>query len=52
MEPNDTEEGRAHNRRVDLVILNQQAIVTEPRTGGGVSIVGPGSTKGSAGNSH
>ncbi len=25
---NDTEEGRAHNRRVDVVILNQQAIVS------------------------
>ena len=37
---NETESGRAHNRRVDLVILNQQALVTEPlaselRTGGG-----------------
>ncbi len=30
LDSNDTEEGRAHNRRVDIVILNQRAIVTEP----------------------
>jgi chemotaxis protein MotB len=30
VQPNDTEEGRARNRRVDVVILNQQAIVREP----------------------
>ena len=29
-EPNDTPEGRAHNRRVDIVILNQQALISEP----------------------
>jgi chemotaxis protein MotB len=28
---NDTEEGRAHNRRVDVVILNQQAIMKDPQ---------------------
>jgi chemotaxis protein MotB len=28
---NDTEEGRAHNRRVDIVILNQQVVMTDPR---------------------
>ena len=28
--PNDTEEGRARNRRVDLVILNQQGLMAEP----------------------
>jgi chemotaxis protein MotB len=27
---NDTEEGRAHNRRVDIVILSEQGIVAEP----------------------
>jgi chemotaxis protein MotB len=27
---NDTEEGRAHNRRVDIVILNQQVLANEP----------------------
>jgi chemotaxis protein MotB len=27
---NDTEEGRAHNRRVDIVILNQQAMLRDP----------------------
>ncbi len=28
---NDTEQGRAHNRRVDVVILNQQVIMKEPQ---------------------
>jgi len=28
--PNDTDEGRAHNRRVDIVILNQHVALTEP----------------------
>jgi len=30
VETNETVEGRAHNRRVDLVILNQAGIVAEP----------------------
>jgi chemotaxis protein MotB len=30
LDSNDTQEGRAHNRRVDVVILNQRAVVTEP----------------------
>jgi chemotaxis protein MotB len=30
IESNDTAEGRAHNRRVDIVILSQKAIVSEP----------------------
>lgn len=30
-ESNDTEEGRAHNRRVDVVILNQQVLVKDSR---------------------
>ena len=30
VESNETEEGRAHNRRVDMVILNQQALINEP----------------------
>jgi chemotaxis protein MotB len=34
LDSNDTEEGRAHNRRVDVVILNQRNIVTEPFTFG------------------
>jgi chemotaxis protein MotB len=29
---NDTAEGRAHNRRVDVVILNQQVIIKDPRS--------------------
>ena len=28
--PNDTEEGRAHNRRADIVILNDQGVIAEP----------------------
>jgi len=27
---NDTEEGRARNRRVDIIILNQQGVMAEP----------------------
>jgi chemotaxis protein MotB len=30
LDSNDTPEGRAHNRRVDIVILNQQALIAEP----------------------
>lgn len=30
VEANDTEEGRAHNRRVDMVILNKEALRNEP----------------------
>jgi chemotaxis protein MotB len=30
VDTNDTAEGRAHNRRVDIVILNQQALIGEP----------------------
>jgi chemotaxis protein MotB len=31
---NDTEEGRAHNRRVDLVLLSAEALRSEPATSG------------------
>jgi chemotaxis protein MotB len=27
---NDTEEGRARNRRADIVILNEQGLIAEP----------------------
>jgi flagellar motor protein MotB len=27
---NDTEEGRARNRRADIVILNEQGVIAEP----------------------
>lgn len=30
VDTNDTSEGRAHNRRVDIVILSQQALISEP----------------------
>jgi chemotaxis protein MotB len=30
VDTNDTEEGRGHNRRVDIVILDQKALVKEP----------------------
>jgi chemotaxis protein MotB len=32
--PNDTEEGRTRNRRVDIVILNQQQMIHEPPPAG------------------
>jgi chemotaxis protein MotB len=32
---NDTEEGRAHNRRVDLVILSAEALKSEPSAASG-----------------
>ena len=31
IESNDTEEGRTHNRRVDIVILNEQGLSPEPK---------------------
>jgi len=31
VDTNDTEQGRAHNRRVDVVILNQQVIMKDPQ---------------------
>jgi chemotaxis protein MotB len=34
LDSNDTQEGRAHNRRVDIVILNQQVKSIEPGTAG------------------
>lgn len=37
IEPNDTETGRAHNRRVDIVILNQTAEINEPRASASAS---------------
>jgi chemotaxis protein MotB len=30
MDTNETEEGRSHNRRVDIVILDQKALIKEP----------------------
>jgi hypothetical protein len=32
VDTNDTEEGRAHNRRVDLVILSAEGVNAEPAT--------------------
>lgn len=36
VESNDSEEGRAHNRRVDIVILNEGAALSEPKRGAAV----------------
>jgi chemotaxis protein MotB len=30
IDSNDTPEGRAHNRRVDIVLLNEQGVIGEP----------------------
>jgi chemotaxis protein MotB len=35
LESNDTEEGRAHNRRVDVVILNESGLGPEPKAAAG-----------------
>lgn len=32
LESNDTEQGRTHNRRVDIVILNEYGLAPEPKT--------------------
>jgi hypothetical protein len=32
LDSNDTQDGRSHNRRVDVVILNQQVRTAEPAT--------------------
>jgi chemotaxis protein MotB len=32
---NDTQEGRARNRRVDIVVLNEQGMIGEPLKVGG-----------------
>jgi chemotaxis protein MotB len=34
VESNDSEQGRAHNRRVDIVILNERGLGPEPGAGG------------------
>ena len=46
---NDTDQGRAHNRRVDVVILNQQVIMKDPQAKAPTSA--PPQASGSAGAS-
>jgi chemotaxis protein MotB len=41
VDTNDTAEGRAHNRRVDIVILNQQALIGEPGKLAGAASASP-----------
>jgi chemotaxis protein MotB len=42
---NDTEQGRAHNRRVDVVILNQQVIMKDPQPPKQVAAASPAKKK-------
>lgn len=35
IDSNDTDEGRAHNRRVDIIILNHSGLISEPQAAGG-----------------
>jgi len=44
VDSNDTQEGRAHNRRVDVVILNERGLVPEPQAAGAAGNVSPGPT--------
>ena len=41
VDTNDTAEGRAHNRRVDIVILNQEALIGEPGKLAGAGTANP-----------
>jgi chemotaxis protein MotB len=41
VDTNDTEEGRGHNRRVDIVILDQKALIKEPATLAGKTEAAP-----------
>ena len=41
LESNDTEEGRAHNRRVDVVILSESGAETEPKAAAAIPQASP-----------
>jgi chemotaxis protein MotB len=42
---NETEEGRAHNRRVDIVLLTQEGLRSEPTASPGAQTGGDGPAK-------
>jgi chemotaxis protein MotB len=44
VDTNDTEEGRGHNRRVDLVVLSAEALNGEPATSHAVAPPADGKT--------
>ena len=52
VDTNDTEEGRSHNRRVDIVILDQKAMVKEPAAAAGKTVNATGKTAAAPGKTE